>query len=211
MKKHKGLLSCLFSFKNKDQKAVDNEPEATQQEISNEKVIPPKATKKRSDLFYSGINLLLKIGWIILGIFIILQFVVGIHVNSGVNMEPLMHDHDVVFYSRLSNSYEVGNIVVFNGLDNKTEIGRIVAKGGDIVDITEEGLKINGYFQTEPYAKGTTDLFENSVRFPVNLAKDEYFILFDNRNQGGDSRIIGKISADNIKGHVFFMMRANDF
>ena len=53
-------------------------------------------------------------------------------------MEPLMHDHDVVFYSRLSNSYKVGNIVVFNGLDNKTEIGRIVAKGGDIVDITEE-------------------------------------------------------------------------
>ena len=211
MKRNKVSLSCFFNLRNKNPKASDKMPETVTQDISEEKAPSPDSPKKRSALFYSGLNLLLKIGWIVFGIFIILQFVVGIHINSGINMESLLHDRDVVFYNRLSKNYENGSIVVFKGLNGKNEVGRIVAQNGDIVDITEEGLKINGYFQTEPYVKGTTVLFDNSISFPVSLKQDEYFILFDNRSQGGDSRIIGKVSFNDIKGHVFFMIRTRDF
>ena len=172
---------------------------------------PSPSKKRKSDLFYDAYGLLVKIGWIALSLFLLLQFVVGVHTNSGVQMEPSFHDRDVVFYFRLASDYEAGDVVVFKGQNGSTLVGRIVAKSGDTVDISDGGLKLNGYFQTEPYAKGETVLFENGVAFPVTLREDEYFILFDNRSQGGDGRVIGKVSSGDIKGHVVLTVRARDF
>ena len=90
-------------------------------------------------------------------------------------------------------------------------LGRVVAKGGDEVDIDENGLRVNGYYQAEPYRNGDTVLFEGGTGLPVTLRAGEYFVLCDDRSQGGDSRNFGPISADRILGRVMLTIRQRDF
>ena len=180
-------------------------------EETNTKSRKRPAQKPKSDLFYNAFGLLIKIGWIALSIFLLLQFVLGIFKNQGTAMEPSFHDRDVILYSRLSGEYEAGDVVVFQGQNEKLRIGRIVGRSGDTVEIDEGGLKLNGYYQTELYTKGETVLFEGGTDFPLTLGMDEYFVLFDNRPQGGDSRVLGKIPVDAIKGRVVLTIRARDF
>ena len=198
--------------KPKPQSAPQRQPsESPKKQVKRTEETQEQPKKRKSDLFYSAFGLLVKVGWIALSIFLILQFIVGVHKNHGVNMEPSLHDRDLVFYNRLKNSYEAGDVVVFKQQNGTLQVGRIVARSGDTVEIDEGSLKLNGYFQTEPYSKGETVQFEGTVTFPLRMGRDEYFILFDNRAQGGDSRTMGKISADEIKGHVILTMRARDF
>lgn len=170
-----------------------------------------KPKKKRNSVLLGGLNLLIKIGWIALAVFIVFTFVIGVKVNSGIKMEPSFNDRDIVFFSRFAKDIAAGDTVVFRTKSGKTETGRIVAVSGDAVDINEAGFKLNGYYQTESYAKGVTVLFEDSVDFPIRLSDGEYFILFDNRSCGGDSRSIGIITSDDVLGRVFMSIRTRDF
>ena len=70
MKRNKRLLSCIFSGKDKHQEAEHHASETIPQDVSEQKEPSDRSSEKRSDFFYSGLNLLLKIGWIVLGLFI---------------------------------------------------------------------------------------------------------------------------------------------
>ncbi len=155
--------------------------------------------------------LLLRIGWIAFILAILLLVVCGVTVNSGERMEPAFHDRDIVVFYRLAKDISAGEVVVFRGDNGRILLGRVVAKGGDTVDIDESGLKINGYYQTEPYKKGDTVLFEGGTAFPVKLRAGEFFILCDNRADGSDSRMFGPVSADRILGRVMLSVRQRDF
>ena len=48
--------------------------------------------------------------------------------------------------------------------------------------------------------------FEYTSDFELITGKDEYIVLGDNRNVSKDSRSIGPIKRDNIKGKVNFVL-----
>ena len=88
-------------------------------------------------------QLLLKISIIILAVFLIFTFLYGIVRINDVSMKPAIKDGDLVMYYRLDKRFISGDVAVFED-DGKATTGRVVAVAGDTVDITKNGLKING-------------------------------------------------------------------
>ena len=141
----------------------------------------------------------------------IMIFVFGAVRAPSTGMEPRIRGNDLLIYNRLPASYEQYDVVFVN-YRGQVMPGRIVAKEGDVVDIADGALRVNGTFQVETaYAAGATTQFEGGVTFPVTVPPGHYFILGDNRPEAVDSRIYGTVSEDDILGILFLQLRRSDF
>ena len=116
----------------------------------------------------------------------------------------------MAIYYRLQKEYQPSDLVVIQK-NGEIQIRRIVAKAGDNVEITEEGLKINGYLQQEAGIHTETLPYTEGISFPITLGAEEYFVLGDNREQAKDSRIYGAIKLSEIKGSVITLIRHRGF
>lgn len=88
------------------------------------------------------------------------------------------------------------------GINEVDFIKRVIALPGDVVDIKDGYVYINNEKLEEPYAKGYTDSYDLKVPFVVG--EGEVFVLGDNRQNSRDSRQIGMIKYDRIKGKAVF-------
>lgn len=166
---------------------------------------PSKESEKKtllSDLLF----LLLKIGIFVLLLAGLFLFVFGICRCSGHSMSPACKDGDLAFYYRLQSEYRPSDVIVLEQ-DGETQIRRIIAAEGDVVDITEDGLKINGYLQQEPEIYTETLPYVDGISFPITVGPDEYFVLGDNRSQAEDSRVYGTVNHEDVKGLVITLLR----
>jgi len=158
-------------------------------------------------------------------------------IPSG-SMRPNLLEGDVVFVNRLAYDLKLpltdivisrlgeprrGDIVTFTSpADGKRLIKRLVALPGDVVEMRDKQLLINGVqavyklldAATEPMGNGTTlpvlhlterlgdaqraiqwlpELDQASNFGPVSIPFDQYLMLGDNRDNSADSRYIGFI------------------
>ena len=153
------------------------------------------------------VQLLLKIAFIVLAVFLIFTFLYGIVRINDVSMKPAIKDGDLVMYYRLDKRFISGDVAVFKD-DGRTTTGRVVAVAGDTVDITKNGLKINGAEQISQDIYFDTTQFKDGVDFPVTVGSGQVFILGDNRPQASDSRIYGCIDIKGVKGKVIAIIRS---
>jgi signal peptidase I len=77
-------------------------------------------------------------------------------------------------------------------------IKRVIGVPGDKIDIKDGHVYINGEKLDEKYAKGETH--KQLLDFPKTVPPNTVFVLGDNRQNSRDSRIIGFIEYDRIKG-----------
>ena len=126
------------------------------------------------------------------------------------DMFPRISAGDLMLYYRLPSAWHDEDVMVYKK-DNQLYVGRIIARSGDTVEITEQGiLKVNGstvqesriYFKTQPY--------ESQVSYPLTVGEDQFFVLSDMREGGKDSRWFGCISKEEVKGKVIAILRRND-
>ena len=123
----------------------------------------------------------------------------------GSSMEPTMGDGEIVLMNRfaaMQGHYEKGDIMMFHYFDaegDKTVVKRIIATEGDSIRILEEGVEVNGEIVEEPYTDGRTDGLVD-----MTVPKDTVFVMGDNRETSFDSRNMGAIPCDDLKGKVFF-------
>lgn len=161
-----------------------------------------KKTSLKNDIIF----LLFKI-FIFIAIFVVIFFFIfGIARSGDQAMYPSIKDGDVAVYYRLQNNFVAGDVVVVKKGDT-TEIRRIVAVPFDTVDITEDGLKINGYLQQESGIYAETLPYVEGIKFPLKLGANEYFVLADKRTNTMDSRIYGAVYKNEIKGSVITLIR----
>jgi len=153
-----------------------NEPEKVmeaEKPKETEKVNEPQAdtkpkTKKRkrkTTLDYA-IEFGIKIAVTAICVWILCAYIVGIHVNHGNSSYPMIKDGDLVITYRLGDLHE-GEEIAYKH-DGKLRFGRIVARGGDVVDITQTGITVNGYGISEEVVYPTTP-DGAKIKFPYTV------------------------------------------
>lgn len=151
-----------------------------------------------------------KLAGIILCFVLLSLFVFGIYRNQDADMYPAVKDGDLVVYYRLDKDYIASDCIVLS-YDGRQQVRRVVAVEGDTVDITEQGLVINGQLQWETYVYEETRRYAEGVDFPITLQAGEVFVLGDARAGATDSRIYGAINVADTKGKVMLFLRRRDF
>lgn len=105
------------------------------------------------------------------------------------------------------HSPQPGDIVVLNPPQYSTEpyIKRTIATAGDVVDIRDGKVFVNGVELDEPYVDGV-DTYCYSSEFCTGyvVPLDTIYVLGDNRPDSFDSRSFGAVPLDNIIGKAWF-------
>lgn len=146
------------------------------------------------------------IGLILLAvaIFLVLQVLVPRFEVVGSSMEPSLHDgqrllvNKVVYFFR---EPEVGEVIVFQPVNNRQPnlIKRIIAEPGDVVEVKEDAVYVNGSPLDEPYIKDNPKYTYGPEEIPEN----GYFVLGDNRNNSNDSHNGWTVPRQNIVGKAW--------
>lgn len=77
-------------------------------------------------------------------------------------------------------------------------IKRIVGLPGDVVDVHDGALYVNGQALPEPYVSNSAPYTLN----PVEVPQGSYFVLGDRRTGSSDSHLWGPVPGDHIIGKV---------
>lgn len=88
------------------------------------------------------------------------------------------------------------------GVNEIDFIKRVIAVPGETVDIKDGNVYVNEKKLEEPYAKGITEKL--GMDMPIVVGENEVFVLGDNRQNSRDSRQIGLIEYDRIKGRAAY-------
>lgn len=145
----------------------------------------------------------------VLMIFLLLRFVVGISWVNGVSMTPTMKNGEMVFYSRLTSSFRIGDVISIKMPSGDYYIKRIVAMEGDTVDLVDGHVYVNGVLEKNEslYAYGETWEEEGNVTYPLTLEEGMLFVLGDNRTDSIDSRAYGPMAESQIRGKILFHLK----
>lgn len=165
---------------------------------------------KPPPLWKDLLELFLKIGSLVVAFLLLFTFIFGMYRNVDGDMYPAVKDGDLVIFYRLDHHYTASECLVL-GYQGKRQVRRVIAVAGDTVDITEEGLFINGVLQYEPNIYDSTFRYENGVDFPVTLQEGEVFVLGDARDNATDSRVYGPIKIEDVLGKVMMIIRRREF
>lgn len=120
---------------------------------------------------------------------------------QGSSMEPTLSDNDFVMLNKFDKQYDYNDLIIFKNIDsNRNLVKRIVGLPGDKIYIQNHTLYVNDIPKDEAYIKE-----EMGYDFPtVIVPPNHYFVCGDNRNNSLDSRQIGFINYNNIRGKIEF-------
>ncbi|MBF0709997.1 MULTISPECIES: signal peptidase I [unclassified Gemella] len=150
--------------------------------------------------------------------FLITTFLMSPYTVKGKSMDYTFADNDKVFVSKLGNTYERGEEIVFHANENDDYIKRVIGVPGDTVEMVDDVLYINGKKVDEPYLDKMKEELRSSGS-NANLTQDfnieylastqsktvpegTYFVMGDNRQNSTDSRLLGFVKEDKIVGNV---------
>ena len=139
-------------------------------------------------------------------IFVVLFVIQPVKVE-GNSMQPRLVDQERIFVNRFIYRFSAinrGDIIVFwyPKDTSKSFIKRVLATPGDVVEIRDGAVYVNGRVFPEPYLdqrfKDRDSLGKTSV--PDQM----YFVLGDHRNSSNDSRNWGFVPRELIYGKAMF-------
>ena len=111
-------------------------------------------------------------------IWILFNFVIGVTIAENDDMRPGIRAGDVLICYRIDKKPVLRELIIFKK-NGHEYAGRVVAAGGDKVEFDENsGLMVNDNVVSEEGIWGRTYAFEGSVVYPLVLEKNEYFVLF---------------------------------
>lgn len=155
-------------------------------------------------------TILLKIFGFLLLLYIIFTFVFQWVRYDEIKMTPAVKPGDLLLVDKINKVSQVRDLVALQS-EEQMLIRRVIAVGGDRVQITDQGVLVNGIIQSEPYAIGETNLYKDGFTGEVVLAADEVFVLADVREDALDSRVFGPVRISDLIGRVAFFVRRRNF
>ena len=152
------------------------------------------------------LNLLFKIAVILIALFFLFTLMFGIHRTTDNSMSPAIQEGDLVIFYRLDKNYAATDTLILD-YDGTKQVRRVVAVAGDVVDIVESGLMINGSLVQEPNIYQDTLRYTDGVNFPVTVGSEQVFVLGDGRKDSIDSRLYGVVDIRDTFGKVMTIIR----
>jgi signal peptidase I len=144
------------------------------------------------------------------------MFVRTYRTNSA-SMEPAVLKGEQMVMLR-TKEIRRGDLVVFHSPLHEQQapfVHRAVAIGGDMIEIRDKMLHLNGTPVKEPHARYDDDLPESyraMRRFgPYQVPAAHIFVLGDNRDHANDSRYLGPIPMKLVRGKIIFVFGRNGF
>ena len=136
--------------------------------------------------------------------FLCSRYVLQFAIIQGDSMEPSYHHLQLVLVDKTARTYSRDDVIVFRKTGIRgLLIKRIAAGPGDHVRTAGGFLTVNG----DIHAK-TGDSEDTATE--ILLAKNQYFVLGDNRDHSIDSRMdeVGIVTGEEIIGCVVFPKKA---
>jgi signal peptidase I len=166
--------------------------------------------KKMNPVLKDLLFLLAKIALIALATTFLLTFLFGAMWHRELSMDPAIKDGDLVVFYRYTKSGYLPKDLVALEVDGQKQVRRVIATAGDKVDITENGLMINGALQQEPEVFQATEPFAGGVGFPLDVPEGQVFLLGDGRKDSTDSRAYGCVKISDTFGKVMAVFRSQN-
>ena len=141
----------------------------------NNELKDKKSKKKRTAASFAA-EFFIKLGVTSFIVFFLLLFVVGVYINHSNTSYPMIKDGDLCLTYKLAKGKNGDEIAYQN--DGNIRFGRIVALPGDIVDINEGNITVNGYgvYDKAVYA---TPAEGSAITYPYKVQPDTVFVLND--------------------------------
>lgn len=152
-----------------------------------------------------------KLGWfhdsirfivLILALFLLFRFGIGLSLVGGDSMDPALQDGDVVLYTRISRPYRPGDVIALRVPSGDFYVKRVIAAGGDVVDVRDGAVLVGGRPIEDPWGEGETLAESGAVIYPYTVRPGNVFVLGDNREVSLDSRAFGEVSLRQIRGRI---------
>jgi signal peptidase I len=138
-------------------------------------------------------------------VYLAVNFTTGRFRVEGNSMEPSMHSEEYVLVDKVAYRFgnpRRGDIVVFQ-YPRATErdfIKRIIGLPGEVVEINNGMVRVNGQPLGEPYIAAPP-----GYSGTWTLAPNEYFVLGDNRNSSSDSHSWGALQRQYLIGRAILI------
>lgn len=144
------------------------------------------------------------------------------------SMEPTLLIGDHLLVNRLSYVVKVpfvdkvifeiskpkrGDVIVFRYPVDRSKdfIKRVIAVEGDVVEIRDKVLYLNGKRVEDPHGHFTDphvipkEIAPRDNLGPIEVPKDCYFVMGDNRDKSLDSRFWGFVRTEHLVGKAFIL------
>ncbi len=123
---------------------------------------------------------------------------------EGQSMEPNLHNDERLIIEKVSYRFHGphrGDIIVLKRPYRSSEplIKRVVGLPGDIIEIKDGKVYVNG----EPYNEPYLDQATWGTIAPTVVPEEHVFVLGDNRRASNDSRAFGVVPYSDIIGHAW--------
>ena len=186
------------------------EPDAVAEAAAAPETEPAEKKKRKNPHPYRWMiklgKLMVKVSVITLIAAIIWGWVGCVYITHDNNMYPHIKDGDLVITYKL-DPYIIGDVVLYE-TPKGMKIGRIIAKPGDVVQITEDGLyTVNDVMPYENVFYDTRPADKNGIEFPYTVPEGKMFVLNDMRETTTDSRVNGAVSVDSFCGKIVMIVR----
>lgn len=164
------------------------------------KLSEEKSGRRLRMLRYVAVALLIVIG--------IRQFLYTSVTVSGESMEPTIYHDERMFVTKFQAIQRFDIIIFYAPQFDDRFIKRVIGLPGDEVEMKDDRLYINGKFVEEPYVatlKAKTHRGERlTENFKIQVPKEAYFVLGDNRKNSRDSRQMGMVEERYVIGKAIW-------
>ncbi|HYF82683.1 MAG TPA: signal peptidase I [Clostridia bacterium] len=139
--------------------------------------------------------------------FILKTYIFQVALVNQISMEPTLHEGQVLIIAKVNYLFKDparGEIVVLKDeLENKYLIKRVIGLPGEVIDIKNDKVYINGEELKPDYTEVPT---QDNGFLESKVPEGKYFVMGDNRLHSRDSRsdTVGFVSRSNIVGKAVF-------